>query len=147
MQISISKKVNSKQFSSILQFLNQIKSWDKLQSIFRKLPTELVVRVKILPKDMNGRAFGDKQRQLYIIEIDPRQHINDVITTFFHELAHIKQFLTGSLLFKQNVWYWYKEKYALTSDYQLYLDLPWEIGARNYARKTTQQYNLKFKNV
>lgn len=147
MQISISKKVNSKQCNSIQQFLNRVKSWDKLQLIFNKLPTDLKVRVKALPKDMNGRAFGDKQRQLYIIEIDPRQHIDDVITTFFHELAHIKQFLVGSLMFKQNVWYWYKEKYASTSDYQLYLDLPWEIGARNYARKTTKQYNLKFKSV
>lgn len=148
MQIVISKTIYSKYRStidSIQQFLNQIRSWNKLQTIFNKLPSKLRINVKTLPKDMKGRAYGDKQRKLYIIEIDPRQPIDSVITTFFHELAHIKQFLVGSLMYKQNEWFWKKEKYTATVDYQLYLDLPWEIEARDYATKITTSYHKTFR--
>jgi hypothetical protein len=151
MQITISKTFKNKNYlrytpiiDSLLLFLQNIKRWSKLKSIFDKLPVPLQVNVKVLPKNLRGRAFGNKLQKLYIIEVDPRANIEDVIKTFFHELGHIKQFLSGSLVYDQDIWYWKKKDFTNTQSHLNYLDLPWEVEARVFANKTTHQYNINY---
>jgi hypothetical protein len=151
MQITISKTFKSKNYQrytttidNLLLFLQNIERWSKLKSIFDKLPVPLQVNVKILPKNLRGRAFGNKLQKLYIIEVDPRANIEDVIKTFFHELGHIKQFLYGSLVYDQDIWYWKKKDFTNTQSHLNYLDLPWEVEARAFANKTTHQYNINY---
>ena len=151
MQITISKTFKSKNYqryastiSELLLFLQNIECWSKLKSLFDKLPSALKVNVKVLPKNLRGRAFGNKLQKLYIIEVDPRASIEDVIKTFFHELGHIKQFLSGSLVYDQDIWYWQKKDFTNTQSHLNYLELPWEVEARAYADKFVRLYQQKY---
>ena len=151
MQITISKTFKNKNYQrytatidSLLLFLQNIERWSKLKGIFNKLPVPLQVNVKVLPKNLRGRAYGNKLQKLYIIEVDPRASIDDVIKTFFHELGHIKQFLSGSLVYDQDIWYWKKKDFTNTQSHLNYLDLPWEVEARAFADKTTHHYNINY---
>jgi len=152
MKITISKTFKNKNYlrytttiDILLLFLQNIERWSKLKSIFNKLPEPLQVNVKVLPKNLRGRAFGNKLQKLYIIEVDPRESIKDVIKTFFHELGHIKQFLSGSLVYDQDIWYWKKKDFTNTQSHLNYLDLPWEVEARVFADKFVRLYCTTYK--
>jgi len=154
MQITISKTFKNKNYQkyastidSLILFLKNIERWSKLKNIFDKLPVPLQVNVKVLPKNLRGRAYGNNLQKLYIIEVDPRESIDDVIKTVFHELGHIKQFLSGSLVYDQDIWYWKKKDFTNTQSHLKYLDFPWEVEARAFADKFVQLYSAAVFNL
>lgn len=62
------------------------------------------------------------------IEIDPRGR--DPLTTLCHEFVHAEQFNTGRMLFSGGRTLWDGVPWRQASSHKAYLNLPWEIEAR-----------------
>lgn len=93
-----------------------------------------------------GNAYGfalDVEPGEYEIEINKEYPVVDMISTIFHELVHIKQYVRGELVSaegrKPNYW---KGKVCRAK----YSDQPWELEAYDLERKMLSNFRRKYKN-
>jgi hypothetical protein len=104
--------------------------------------SDITVHLRPIKGNTFGRAHGLKN----MIEIDPRYNDLRVVETLIHELVHIEQFLQGRLSQhfdpQCNQWLciWNGNRYTNPTSYKAYLNLPWEIEARNRADAYLQKY-------
>jgi hypothetical protein len=145
---------NYKKFKPIaVQLNNFIKAnWGKFTKEF-KLPDLLTIKIRPIKGSWTGwaRKTPDGKGGFdYTIEVDPRNNnVKKMINTFFHELTHIDQYVSGRLTHKNGERIWCGaemrsvKKYAVhSSDRKLqeYRAQPWEQEANNRGAEMSEKY-------
>jgi hypothetical protein len=69
----------------------------------------------------------------------PDRNQGQMVRTFFHEMTHVKQFLTGELIQKARHRKWKGEKW----DNREYSFAPWEVEARAFADKAYDKFQVR----
>ena len=115
-----------------------IKAFDECKKIFK------VEDVNLLIRNIRKRStVGSYGHSLKTISIDVRRFkIKDIVSTIIHEMTHAKQYKDGRLkntlnnksIF-ENIEYPNPNKIS----YEKYLNLPWEIEAREMQEKYIEQ--------
>lgn len=113
------------------------KYWHSLTSKI-DCPVDLTVHIRPIKGGTIGRACYTKHR----IEIDPRRAImREIFETLAHEMCHFEQRKQGRLAWNkehgQRVWN--GAMYRRTSTHRQYLNLPWEIEAREYGARFVRE--------
>lgn len=69
-----------------------------------------------------------------IMYINPQLNKKDIVTTFFHEMVHVKQYLHGELKsgIGKSASRWKGKKYDMS-----YYESPWEVEAYEYEKVMT----------
>lgn len=93
------------------------------------LPRKRVLYVDIiignLMKDDIAGYCSKMDRNEYQIELHNRGSLYDYLSYLAHEVTHLKQYVTGELVYKHNRCYWNKVDHTLTE----YFKQPWEEEA------------------
>ena len=84
----------------------------------------------------------------FIIFINPNQTDSELLNTIFHEFTHLKQYCEGnlriSLTKNHSVWFGTSVKNVDSEiDEAGYLNLPWEIDARDQANKMVDMWQKR----
>ena len=90
-------------------------AWKTLMPRIRKCE----VNVKIKKVVAYEGTCLDTDNRVYEIEVDKKLRGDDFITTIFHEMVHVKQYVRKELFSECNFY----------ADRDEYLKLPWEIEA------------------
>lgn len=89
--------------------------------------TVLIERTK-LGKALIGSCDWDAEERVGVIQLDPRNHVEPVLSVLAHEMVHIKQFVTGQMSSVGDTVIWEGVSYKETTEDE-YWDSPWEIEA------------------
>lgn len=141
MKITIATSIKYGNYKHLQQCTNDTirlihKFWKPINDLLT-LRSDIEFIVRPIKGSTNGRTFGIKG----VVEIDPRniERIDRgpkrVLETICHELVHIEQYATGRLKKESGATFW-KDKcvrHSKTQSYKEYLNLPWEIEAREVA--------------
>lgn len=90
-------------------------AWMSLMPKIRKCEVNVKIKKVII---YEGTCL-DTDTRVYEIEVDKRLKGDDFITTIFHEMVHVKQYVRKELFSECNFY----------ADRDEYLKLPWEIEA------------------
>ena len=82
---------------------------------------------KTFSSELDLKACIIGQDDTYIIYVDNNMNRSQYITTFSHELIHLKQYYTKELIVKNNITIWKGQQINLNN--VVYQDRPWEIEA------------------
>jgi hypothetical protein len=149
---------NYKKFKSVaIQLNNFIKAnWGKITQEF-KLPELLTIRIRPIKGTWTGWARktpDGKGGFNYAIEVDPRNtDMKKMIDTFFHELTHIDQYVSGRLTHKNGERIWCGSEVRSVKNYtintsqrklQEYRSQPWEVEARQRGAEMAEKYWEQF---
>ena len=136
-----------------LQLNNFIKAnWSKIAKEF-KLPDLLTIKIRPIKGTWTGWARKAKNAgggYDYSIEVDPRNtDRKKMIDTFFHELTHIDQYVSGRLTHKNGEKIWCGSEMRSVKNYavhsndkklQEYRSQPWEVEARQRGAEMSEKY-------
>jgi hypothetical protein len=101
-------------------------------------------------RPVRGNTHGWYRSRSKRIEIDPRYGTKKVLDTIAHELVHAEQYKQGRLAWdsKKLVSLWNGEFHKRGNTHKQYLNLPWEIEARQraaeFVKDMTARENLQF---
>ena len=82
---------------------------------------------KNFSSELELKAFITGEDNSYTIYVETNMSRSVYITTFSHELIHLKQYYTKDLIMKNNIPIWKGKEVNLNS--VIYQDRPWEIEA------------------
>lgn len=99
-------------------------------SEFLELDVDLVLQFDSLKRHQCGLCDYDEEEVVIIIA--KRLSVQNIVTTLFHEMVHVKQYTEGRLN-HGNVWL---GKHHDTS----YADAPWEIEAYELEEKMSEKF-------
>ena len=102
-------------------------AWKTLMPRIRKCE----VNVKIKKVAAYEGTCLDIDNRVYEIEVDKRLRGDDFITTIFHEMVHVKQYVHKELFSEVN----------FDSNREEYLKLPWEIEAYKLQEVLLEKWN------
>ena len=102
-------------------------AWMSLMPRIRKCE----VNVKIKKVVAYEGTCLDTDARVYEIEVDKRLNGDDFITTIFHEMVHVKQYVRKELFSEVNFY----------SNREEYLKLPWEIEAYKLQEVLLEKWN------
>jgi len=102
-------------------------AWMSLMPRIRKCE----VNVKIKKVVAYEGTCLDTDTRVYEIEVDKRLNGDDFITTIFHEMVHVKQYVRKELFSEVNFY----------SNREEYLKLPWEIEAYKLQEVLLEKWN------
>mgnify|MGYP001087453614 FL=1 len=115
-----------------------IKAFDECKKIFEIDNVTLLIR-NIRKRSTVG-SYNNGQKQ---INLDLRRFkLKDIVSTIIHEMTHAKQYKDGRLKDKTNAKATFENvEYSCPKNmsHQKYLDLPWEIEAREMQKKYIDQ--------
>ena len=115
-----------------------IKAFDECKKIFEIDDVKLLIRN--IRKSSTVGSYGNSKKT---ISLDIRRFkIKEIVSTIIHEMTHAKQYKDGRLKDKTNkkaIFENVEYKCASNMSHQKYLDLPWEIEARNMQKKYIEQ--------
>jgi hypothetical protein len=137
MKITIATSIKYGNYKYLQSSANKIthmiyKHWKDLTADFDfRKDVELVIRP--VKGSTVGRAFDEENK----IEIDPRRSERSILETIAHELTHNEQFKQKRLFWNKDAGknVWNGSAYSRPSTHRGYLNLPWEIEARDRAAK------------
>lgn len=102
-------------------------AWKTLMPRIRKCE----VNVKIKKVVAYEGTCLDTDNRVYQIEVDKKLRGDDFITTIFHEMVHVKQYVRKELFSEINFY----------SNREEYLKLPWEIEAYKLQEVLLEKWN------
>ena len=117
--------------------------WDDFKDHF-DFDNDVEFHVRPVRGNTHGRYRNEKKK----IEIDPRYSAKKVLDTIAHELVHAEQYKQGRLDWDckrfMSVWNGVHHKRGTT--HKQYLNLPWEIEARERAAQFVEDMRGKYYN-
>jgi len=124
-------------FNWIRHYWNDFKEWFDFDN-----------DVEFHVRPVRGGAHGWYRSKQKRIEIDPRYGPKKILDTIAHELVHAEQYKQGRLAWdsKKLVSLWNGKFHKRGTTHQQYLDLPWEVEARErsaeFVKAMRKKYNL-----
>jgi len=117
-----------------------IKAFDECKKIF---DCEDVKHLHLLIRNIRGNVVGNYNATRKRISIDLRRYnLKSIVSTIIHEMTHCQQYKLGKLSKDTNTSAnWNDTKYRCGNglSHVQYLDLPWEIEAREMQKKYIDQ--------
>ena len=75
----------------------------------------------------------DSDERTYVIEVDKKLDLEDFITTIFHEMVHVKQYVRKELFSECNFY----------DSHEEYMNLPWEVEAYEMQEVLLERWNTR----
>lgn len=76
----------------------------------------------------------------YVVHICSHKDVDEVVSTLFHELTHIKQYLFDGFDMSTGAAEWRGATYKVTGSYWNYWKSPWERQARKMEKRLLKKY-------
>jgi hypothetical protein len=116
-----------------------IKAFDECKKIF---DCEDVKHLHLLIRNIRGNVVGNYNNTHKCISIDLRRYnLKSIVSTIIHEMTHCQQYKLGKLSKDTSTTSNWNDKKIKCKNisHQQYLDLPWEIEAREMQKKYIDQ--------
>jgi len=113
---------------------------------------DLRINIRPIPQKRKGNfvVFGQCRGNL-LVEVDCRSpRPSFVVETLAHEMTHAEQYFQGRLGYRWNdnvqmgLKVWQNVEYDRPKSFEEYMNLPWEIEARDRAAKFVNEYYKGF---
>lgn len=125
---------------------------EKIQEFFPNLPEDIVIKIRPI-KSANGKYTAGTSVGKFTLELDCRpRNLWKLADTIAHEFCHMQQKHMGKLAMdystNKTMRKWVDDNGVETlyprkdKNYQAYLDLPWEVDARNRAAEFVEKNTL-----
>jgi hypothetical protein len=114
-----------------------IKAFDECSKIFKVKNTKLLFNNIRKKGEVGCYVHGINQVKIDIRSFDVKQ----IVSTIIHEMTHAQQAQNGKLSPSKDgkSMIWAKKEFAKAKTHDEYLNLPWEIEARNNEKKYIDQ--------
>lgn len=89
--------------------------------------------------DFSGQAVQLHEGN-YIVHVSSNKDVHEVLSTVFHELTHVKQYIQDGFDMTKDSAVWKGKSFKITGTFWNYWKSPWEKEARKMEKRLLKRY-------